>query len=338
MGMIVERRGQQPAMRLSMPQWHTTIIIHGSFCHSQNHSNPADRCHRLGTWSDTVRNGSGSDDIDSRPIGYALHQDNTSIIAPWIDRKQIESVNSTRYENEVTMAMPHIGVIQAAMDPINDLEGAQINIRASVPSPTVHVACLTLNRQDLKPFVFSLWDDYPGDDWNYTSQGGWPHNYGYGDRDAFLNGTAFDDYFHWGPDKGDHRYPPVFPKLPIDYNTLVNDTTGMASWGRKTIYILGKGGPLDSGGSPTTTDGGNNYALCQLQAGLTSSCSTHYNASSTGATMEALCEDPSDPLQYSKYGIASYTGNVTYNADWPNIAGSLAKSMSIPPRPRYEPS
>lgn len=252
-------------------------------------------------------------------------------MAPWINRQDVVPFDETRWVNNVTMAMPHVGVIQAAMDPINkltqpdDLDGAQINIRASVPSPMVNVICLTMNRDDLKPFVYSLWDE-ASDDWNPTSGAGWPDNYGYNDRNAFLNGTHFDDVFQWGADKGDHSYPPVFPKLPIDYNTLLNDTTGVTSWGRRTIYILGKGGPLDASGSPTTANGGNNYALCQLQAGLASSCSTHYNASSSGATMQALCEDETDVLQYSKHTNTSWTGSDSYNPDWPNIAGTLARS------------
>lgn len=227
------------------------------------------------------------------------------------------------------MAMPHIGVIQAAMDPTNkmiqpdDLDGAQINIRASVPSPMVNVVCVTMNRQDLKPFVYGLWDGQ-SEDWDWTANGGWPRNYGY--EDPYLNTTIFDSTFKWGPDKGVSRFPPLFPRLPADYNTLVNDTTGVP-WGRKTIYILGKGGPQNYSGSPTTANGGDNYALCQLQAGLTSNCSTHYNASSSGATMEALCEDDSDPLQYWKSATTNFIGSETYSADWANIGGSWAKSI-----------
>lgn len=268
-----------------------------------------------------------------RPSGYALHQDNITITAPWINQRNITAVNGTRWVNEVTMAMPHIGVVQAATDSNNkliqpdDLAGAQINIRASVPSPMVNVVCVTMNQQDLKPFVYSLWDEAP-ENWTYSYGAGWPKNYGYSNPYLGPNGTQFDDTFQWGPEKGPSRYPPVFPKLPIDYNTLVNDTTTVP-WGRKTIYILGKGGPADYNGNPTTADGGNNYVLCQLQAGLTSNCSTHYNASSTGASMEALCEDELDPLQYWKSFNTSYVGNDTYSADWANIAGSWAKSINI---------
>lgn len=228
------------------------------------------------------------------------------------------------------MAMPHIGVIQAAMDPINklvqsdDLDGAQINIRASVPSPMVNVICVTMNQEDLKPFVYKLWDE-TSEDWDFTEGAGWPDNYEYADH--YLTRNGFNEIFKWGLDEGASRFPPVFPQLPTDYNTLVNDTTG-AGWGRKTIYILGKGGPLDTIGVSTNVTGGNNYALCQLQAGLTSACSTHYNASSSGATMEAHCEDEADALQYSRSAVnPAYNGNVTYSADWPDIAGSWARSL-----------
>jgi hypothetical protein len=174
----------------------------------------------LSTWTDLINNGSGGQTFDTRPTGYALHLDNTTISAPWIDRKNITELEGKpqRFVNNITMAMPHIGVIQAATDPRNklmqpdDTDGVQINIRASTPSPFVNVLCLTLHEQDLEPFI------YP---------------------DKLVNGTEYDDVFQWGEKWGPNKHPPVFPRLPIDYNTLLNDTSQML-WGRRTVYILGK--------------------------------------------------------------------------------------------------
>jgi hypothetical protein len=82
---------------------------------------------------------------------------------------------------------------------------------------------------------------------------------------------------------------------------------------------------------PTTSaEGGTNYALCQLQAGLTGSCSTHYNASISGASMEAVCGDEYDELQYAKLNHVNYTGNDTLSADMPNVLGDWARSASKP--------
>lgn len=284
----------------------------------------------LSRWTDVVNNGTANKLLEERPPGYALWNDNTTITAPWIQMD--ETRNSTKYiVNNVTMAMPHIGVIQAREDSINnllqpdDIDGAVFSMIAAVPSPMVNVLCVTMSEPDLKPFVYGMWDD-KDPEWNVT---GWPHNYGYADK--YLNGTDFDDIFGWGDSYGPMRYPPVFPRLPSNYNTLINDTTGVA-WGRRTIYFLGKGGDLDYTSNPTTkqypngTSYGTNYALCQLQAGQTASCSTHYNASSSGATMAAVCENEHDRMQYMKHDPHAWNGNATLGKDWPNIAGERARS------------
>ncbi|SMR49904.1 unnamed protein product [Zymoseptoria tritici ST99CH_3D1] len=288
----------------------------------------------LGTWTDSINNGSGGAIWDTRPKGYALHHDNTTISAPWINRHDISVVSAEkpkRFINNATMAVPHIGVIQAALDPMNqlmqpdDMDGVQINIRASTPSPFVNVLCVTLHKQDLKPFVYSMWDGVDPD-WNYSM--------GYGYPNKFLNGTDYDDIFQWGEKYGASKYPPVFPRLPIDYNTLINDTTGLG-WGRNTVYILGKGGAIEAGTlAPATDDGtpngnGTNYALCQLQVGLTESCSTHYNASISGASMSAVCEDEADELMYRKNNNVTLSGSRTLSVDIANVLGDWARSLSL---------
>ncbi|KJY01867.1 hypothetical protein TI39_contig278g00030 [Zymoseptoria brevis] len=282
----------------------------------------------LGIWTDSIKNGSGGQTFDTRPTGYALHTDNTTISAPWIERNNISVVEGKpmNYINNISMAFPHVGVIQAALDPINelmqpeDMDGVQVNIRASTPSPYVNVLCVTMHEQDLRPFVYSMWDNIPSA-WNYTMP--------YGEPNRYPKSTGFDDTFQWGEKYGTGRNPPLFPRLPIDYNTLINDTTGIP-WGRKTVYILGKGGAIDTTQSPTVDENGNgtNYALCQLQVGLTGSCSTHYNASVSGASMAAVCEDKTDPMQYSKLNHVDYAGNDTLSIDMATILGDWARSLS----------
>ena len=49
------------------------------------------------------------------------------------------------------------------------------------------------------------------------------------------------------------------------------------------VYILGQRPVLDVG-EPT-----DDYFLCSLKTGVTTKCSTRYNASSSGQTLEALC-------------------------------------------------
>ncbi|KAK6392330.1 hypothetical protein LTR65_003786 [Meristemomyces frigidus] len=272
----------------------------------------------LGSWTDVVDNGTGSSDPTQRPKGFALLNDNVTITAPWIGQVNVTEQywrHPGMIINNVSMAMPHPGVIQAAIDPKNnimqpaELEGlGSYNIRASVPSSVVHVLCVTMNSTAVQQFVYDI----------STAQGSYPGPY--------LNGTIYDDVFHWGPAWGANKYPPVFGKLPIDFNTVFNDTDGMLAYGRDSVYVLGKGGPTDAGGNAVETE---NYALCQMKVSLTPNCSTQYNASSSGGTLEAVCEDPSDELAYIRSLPVATSGNVSISNDWPNIASEWGLSLSL---------
>lgn len=281
----------------------------------------------LGIWTGTIQNGTGSNDLSQRPKGFALLNDNTTVTAPWVEHVNVTGLYGTALViNNVSMAMPHPGVIQAAMDKQNgimqpaELDGlGTYNIRASVPSPVVHVLCVTMDNTTLKPFVYELWDNatLPV---NMTT---WPGQLAY--PDPYLNGTDFDDIFQWGPKYGVDKWPPVFGKLPINFNTILNDTQGI-SYGRDSVYLLGKGGPSDSQGNPTPD---NNYALCQLKVSQTPYCSTQYNASASGGTLEAVCEDYNDKLQYNRSLTTASSGNFSVNKDWPNIASMWGRSLSL---------
>lgn len=55
---------------------------------------------------------------------------------------------------------------------------------------------------------------------------------------------------------------------------------------------------------------------------LSPNCSTQYNASNSGATLEAICEDPNDDMRYIKSLHNATNGNSSLAPDWVNI-GSL---------------
>nr|POF07175.1 hypothetical protein CFP56_31799 [Quercus suber] len=230
------------------------------------------------------------------------------------------------------MAMPHPGVLQAAVDPLNadiimqpdELDGlGNYHIRASVPSPVVHVLCVTVNQSVLQPFVYELWENSTDHDnvtaLNMTS---WPSQLAY--NDPFLGHTVLHDVFGWGLNSSSigKNWPPVFPKLPHDYNTILNDTNSDLVYGRDSIYILGKGGEVDAYGNPNDE----NYALCQLKSSLTPYCSTQYNVSQAGGTLEAICEDPHDDLQYIRSMPTALSGNASISRDWPEVAVQWALS------------
>ena len=171
----------------------------------------------LGIWSDVVHNGTGSSEPVERPKGFALLNDNTTVTAPWVELKNVTIDDVTgALINNISMAMPHPGVIQAAMDPKNnvmqpsELDGlGSYNIRASVPSGVIHVLCVTMSTAQLKPFVYELWDgaQLPVDVTN------WQHELGY--VDPYLNGTDFDHIFAWGPQYGLKKWPPLFSKFDL---------------------------------------------------------------------------------------------------------------------------
>lgn len=144
--------------------------------------------------------------------------DNTTVTAPWISQ---EYGNMTRlYETHghivvnVSMAMPHSGVVDAAFDPYNniiqpkDLDGQGIyRIRASVPSPVVHVTCAMLSKDDLRPVVAAL------------SNHSLPEGMVVPElniSDPYRGGTSLDNIFGWGPSYGESRWPPVYETLPRD--------------------------------------------------------------------------------------------------------------------------
>ncbi|KAM3416969.1 hypothetical protein BST61_g8554 [Cercospora zeina] len=296
----------------------------------------------LGTWRDhSWGYGNSTNQLQTRPPGYAQFNGNTTVSAPWIERTE---VNQTAFQgyiiNNVTMAMPHVGVVQAATDPANDImqpsevQGALYNIRASVPSPMVNVLCLTMNETALGPFVYNTWDRNTTacNETDWVTNGAWPRCADWnGTRPDLTNWPGWDknleDIFHWGDKWGPSKNPPMFPHLPKDYNTVVNDTIGLAGWGATSVYLLLKGGPTDVAGNPTSATNPN-YALCQLQAGLTPTCYSSYNASISGGTMEAVCES-GDRLQFDQSVPDATKGNDTLSKDWPNIAGEWARSLSL---------
>lgn len=269
----------------------------------------------LAHWADFALSGNGTREQNTRLPGWAMLSDNITVAAPWIDEKDLYQKDGWMIHN-VTMAMPHPGVVAAATDSANaimqpsQLDGLGIySIQASVPSPFVNIVCsLGMSEQDLDPVM----DDTAG-----NSVGG--------------TNTTLDQIFEWGPHYGTTNWPPVFQRalLPDEHNTIVNDTIGITAWGRTALYILGRGGALDQSGAPIPSTA--NFALCALRVGLTAACSTTYNASSSGGHLGAHCGDPTDPLRYqaTQPNETALYGNKTWSADWVNVGSEWAKSIAL---------
>ncbi|KAF2017000.1 hypothetical protein BU24DRAFT_141896 [Aaosphaeria arxii CBS 175.79] len=278
----------------------------------------------LAHWDWDVRNGNGSTEQDKRPPGFGLLYENTTVWGQWIniiDTKE-ESRKHKRAINNISLAMPHAGVFAAARDQRNDiLQPDELNsegvysLRASVPSLVMNVLCANMEADELKPIIYEEWNT--GEIINTTT---WQRG-NVMDNATTINTTKVDDIFGWTKKdkKGMTDYPPVFPKLPQPFNTVLNHTS--LAWGREAIYLLGQGG----------ADYGSNhegeYVLCKMHVSVTPHCSTRYNATGSGGSMEALCEDPDDKLAYIRSNSSATNGVPV--PDWRDVGFDWANSMSL---------
>ncbi|KAI9763558.1 MAG: hypothetical protein M1840_000420 [Geoglossum simile] len=268
----------------------------------------------LAAWSNNTNTGTNpGSDPRTRPNAVGTLYSNTTVHGSWVEIKNTTEVSEKfkRTINNITMAMPHAGVFAAAREPTNnilqpeDLGGlGEYIISASVPSPSVNVLCASMNESELYPFIQENWPKNTTDNSSMI-----PH------YPSSLNKTVVDDVFGFGKPYGSMnvtRPPPIFPKLPIDFNTVLNAT----GWFADSIYLLGK----SNNANPP-------YVMCSLRSALYPKCSTRYNASSSGGMLISHCDDDKDPLQYAKHHPEAPIGWV--EPDWANIASEWARSLSL---------
>ena len=275
--------------------------------------------HYMTRWSELARNGNGTQDLKIRPLGTGLIDENTTVTGSWIEFVDVAAASKKagRIINNVTIAMPHVGLVKAARDPRNgimqpeDLDGLGLySIQASLPSPVVHVLCANMEREELAPIIYEAWPRLPGP----VNMSSWPQQVDFKDLDSGHIKTTVDDLFHWG-EQYDQK-PPLFPKYPIEFNTILNNTSRHS---RDAFYLLGRGGESHR----------DRYVLCSLRGGQTSSCSSRYNASRIGGTLESLCEHPDDGLAYIHSKPNATSGTTTISLDWLQIAREMGNALSL---------
>ncbi|KAL8949757.1 MAG: hypothetical protein Q9222_004156 [Ikaeria aurantiellina] len=280
----------------------------------------------LSNWTTSIARGTGSDDLRQRPIPVGMLYDNTTIRGSWINVENMTETSQKystdgygRIVTNVTMAMPHAGVFAASRDPFNDILQPQggiyqpqdlngfgeYEIKASVPSPVTNVLCASMRAEELAPMVYSLWPN--GND-TQINVPGWPKDFDIPLWPDYLNQTSVDDLFGFGA-KYSRRHP-VFPKLPLPYNTVMNYTGPYAD----SIYLL-------------AASANQEYTMCSLRASITTKCSTHYHASSSGGSMDAHCEDDNDMLAYHRSNETAPEGAI--QRDWATVATEWASSLSL---------
>ncbi|KAK8220360.1 hypothetical protein IWZ01DRAFT_477327 [Phyllosticta capitalensis] len=269
----------------------------------------------LSEWVTRTANGSVGTDKDSRAPAYSLWDSNVQVNGSWMDITATEWRG--RIVNNVSLAMPHVSVLQASRDPTNnilqpeDLGGlGAYTVHASTPNPVVHVLCANMNRTELEPLVFSAWDNAT------LNTSTWPAQVGfYGNDTWFENSTTVvDDLFRIGEKYGQHA--PIFPKYPEKYNTVLNQTF---SYGRVSVYLLGRDGDTEE----------ERYSMCQLKATLSPFCSTRFVAMHDGSSLSAQCDPEHDPMAYIKGNPDAASGWTTETRDWPWIASEWGNSLSL---------
>jgi hypothetical protein len=177
----------------------------------------------------------------------------------------------------------------------------------------VNVLCASMNQDELAPIIYTEWPNANATlnttEWSLGEALGFyqPGAYING---TYLNKTVVDDLFGWG-----EKYetsPPVFAKLPLAYNTLMNHT---GAYGRRAIYLLGRS---------VSSEPNDDYTLCSLKSYKTAVCPTRYNSSAGGDSIESLCLGNQSHLPLPlDYGI------VDVSTDWPYLAHDWANSLSL---------
>lgn len=228
--------------------------------------------------------------------------------------------HQNRILNNVSMAMPHSGIVAAAGDHFKDLQQSEdadyirdslligfgdYYIHASVPSPMVNVLCAELTAQELIPMIYNQW---PSDYFNGTEPDvkNWPDDFDL-TMPSSQTITAVDDLFGFD----ENNTHPIFPKRPLENNTVFNSTTG---WGPRSVYLLAI--------SPQNTS-----TLCSIRAAVVSNCSTHYSSSASGAFLWSDCENPKDPLVYRRSDPEGLDGE--WSQDWANLAHEWGIALGL---------
>jgi hypothetical protein len=88
--------------------------------------------------------------------------------------------------------------------------------------------------------------------------------------------------------------------------------------------MLGQGGPDDVG-----MDGTGIFSLCKIHLMVRPGCSTRHNVTGSGATMEALCEQPGDDKMAFVETGETVSVNTQGVANWRDIGTDWANSLSL---------
>ncbi|CAO2655079.1 Nn.00g118120.m01.CDS01 [Neocucurbitaria sp. VM-36] len=274
----------------------------------------------MSTWSEKslITNPSSSTHLDDHPPVFATLDNNITVTTAWVDVQDIKTESDQgRIVNNITIAVPHRGVPDAARTnknvlQLDDLSNAGFyTIEAKVASPALNALCVNANTSDLEPIIYATWPNARKFENISDINRFWPIESFQDSNINMNNQTALDSVFGWKDENEDRDHArPVFLKFPLAGNTIANHSSTAS--GRAEIYLLGK--------HPENQI--DDYFICSLKTGITSSCFTRYNASSSGQTLEALCDDGVQP-------DAANDVDFKVSPEWREIGFHLLNSLSL---------
>ncbi|RDI78166.1 hypothetical protein Vi05172_g11889 [Venturia inaequalis] len=310
---------QTPIQRSSWdPEFSSQLV--GSNCLELEHVSQGFHNYNryMSYWASQIQTGNASTvDQRFRPQGFGLFNENITVNGSWIHTIDTKKVSEKfgRAINNVTLAMPHSGVVQAGWDSKNniiqpsDLDSIGIyNIRAAVPSPYVNVLCANAAEAELAPLIYEKQRNVAlnttldlanlSTHW-YTESMNWTEF-------NSVKSTPLDEVFGWA-EPSDR---PAFYKLPIKFNTILNNTR--PKYHRDSLYLLGTG---DTTG----------YFICKIKGGTTPICSTEYSATGNNGNLKAKC-DLDDSMAFNKKNTSRVE---TTSFDWWDVGQTALTAMSL---------
>jgi hypothetical protein len=278
----------------------------------------------LAKWDDLVGAGQNvSTNQVNRPVWIGLTNANTTVVPEWVHTIDTAAVSRKfgRVVNNVSLALPHVGVSSALRDTRNYMPRSDTSdsieaysLWASVPSPVIKVLCVRMNKTELEPIVYDTWNNETVDTFSWVSPG-------IRDNATTTNRIVVDDLFGWSIEDEHNtiKYPPVFPKYPLSFNTIVNHTS--FAQGRTAMYLLGQGGPMDDGALT------GHFSLCKLEVDISNRCSTLHSVAVSGSKVESLCEERARDMAYFKTNPKSRT--IQGVSTWRDVGAEWANSLSL---------
>ncbi|RMZ90471.1 hypothetical protein DV736_g2313, partial [Chaetothyriales sp. CBS 134916] len=248
--------------------------------------------------------------LSTRPLPFAMLNDNITVTGQWItpsgENITRDSLRWGRLVENITMAMPHANVVNAATDPYNhilqpsELEGSgEYYLSASVPAPTLNILCVGLSKGELEPLIYEKVPNPPGK----------------------INPTAVDDIFGFNQSLliSPLNPPPQFSMMPADYNTITNASK---TYGTDAVWTLAK--PV----YPNGVDEGNTYILCSVKTQLYPHCTTNLHVTVSGGELSVHCDhDPENTIPYSR--SLPTAPDVVGVKDWKDIGLEWQGAISL---------